>query len=176
MTRKSILLALTLGLFVLPMAVQAQIQIGYVQSERIRAEYEEFQDAEAQLQMDFQKVQIEFQSMAIKLDSLKQDFDTQRLMSSPEWRREKEREIAQLEQNMAAYQEQKVGPEGELYQKQAQLEYDILARVKQAVDKVAIDKGYDYIIDASVSLLYAKPTHDVTDDVLHELRKLSSEN
>ncbi len=176
MTRKSILLLLSFGLLMLPLMGQTAAKIGYVQSERIRAEYEEFQDAESQLQMDFQKVQFEYQSMALKLDSLKQDYDTQRLMSSPERRREMETQINRLEQTMVAFQEQKVGPEGELYRKQAQLEYEILAKVKQAVDKVAIDKGYDYIIDASVSLLYAKPTHDVTDDVLHELRKLSTED
>ena len=34
--------------------------------------------------------------------------------------------------------------------------------------------GYDYIIDASVGLLYYKPKFDLTDDVLHELRKLDS--
>lgn len=175
MARKTILLAVLTGILLTPMLVQAQTKFGYVRSERIRAEYEEFRDAEAQLQMDFRKVQVEYQGMVNKLDSLGQDFETQRLMSSPEWRREKEQEIAQLQQNIQLFQQQKVGPEGELYKKQAQLEYDILATVKQAVDKVAINKGYDYILDASVSLLYAKPTHDVTDDVLHELRKISSE-
>ncbi|MFH1851007.1 MAG: OmpH family outer membrane protein [Candidatus Neomarinimicrobiota bacterium] len=174
MTRKTVLSTVLLGLVLLPLTVQAQIKIGYVQSERIRAEYEEFRDAESQLQLDFRKVQFEYQAMLIKLDSLKQDFETQRLMSSPEWRREKEKEIVQLEQNIQAYQSQKVGPEGELYKKQAQLEYVILGQVKQAVDKVAIDKGYEFILDGSVSLLYAKPTHDLTDDVLHELRKISS--
>jgi len=47
--------------------------------------------------------------------------------------------------------------------------------VKKAVDKVAIDGGYDYIIDASVGLLYFKSKYDMTDDVLHELRNLSSD-
>ena len=58
--------------------------------------------------------------------------------------------------------------------KQAQMEYDILGKVKNAVDKVAIDGGYDYRIDASVGLLYYKPKYDLTDDVLHELRKLDT--
>ena len=34
--------------------------------------------------------------------------------------------------------------------------------MKKAVDKVAIDGGYDYIIDASVGLLYFKPKFDLT--------------
>ena len=54
-------------------------------------------------------------------------------------------------------------------------EYEILGKVKKAVDKVAIDGGYDYIIDASVGLLYFKPKYDMTDDVLHELRNLKTD-
>ena len=176
MARKTIMIAVLAGITLLPFTAQGQIQVGYVKSERIRTEYEEFRDAESQLQMDFRKVQFEYGAMVAKLDSLSQDFETQRLMSSPEWRRKKETQISQLQQDIQLFQQQKVGPEGELYKKQAQLEYEILAQVKQAVDKVAIDKGYDYILDASVSLLYAKPTYDVTDDVLHELRKISSED
>ncbi len=176
MTRKMIMLVVLLGVVLLPFSATAQVKIGFVASERIRAEYEEFRDAESQLQVEFRKVQIEYQNMVAKLDSLSQDFETQRLMSSPEWRREKEKEITQLQQNIQIYQQQKVGPEGELYRKQTELESVILTRVKQAVDKVAIDKGYDYILDGSVSLLYGKPTHDVTDDVLHELRKIGAED
>jgi Skp family chaperone for outer membrane proteins len=43
--------------------------------------------------------------------------------------------------------------------------------VKRAVDKVAATKSIDFIIDGSVALLYGNPTHDLTDDVLFELRK-----
>ena len=74
----------------LPVFSFAQIQIGFVQSERIRAEYEEFKEAESELQLEFRKVQFEFQTMAQRLDSLKSAFETQRLMSSPERRREQE--------------------------------------------------------------------------------------
>ena len=158
----------------LPVFSFAQIQIGFVQSERIRAEYEEFKEAESELQLEFRKVQFEFQTMAQRLDSLKSVFETQRLMSSPERRREQEAEIANLENQVNDFQTQKVGPQGELYQKQLQLETQIIQKVQRAVNKVAIDKGYDYILD-SVSLLYGKPTHNLTDDVLYELRRLTDE-
>ena len=158
----------------LPVFSFAQIQIGFVQSERIRAEYEEFKEAESELQLEYRKVQFEFQTMAQRLDSLKSAFETQRLMSSPERRREQEAEIANLENQVNDFQTQKVGPQGELYQKQLQLETQIIQKVQRAVNKVAIDKGYDYILD-SVSLLYGKPTHNLTDDVLYELRRLTDE-
>jgi len=168
---KQVSFALLMILLLLPMLVFGQNKIGYIASERVRAEYEEFQEAEAQLQLDFRKVQEEYQVMLVDLDSLKQAYEAQRLMSSPDWRTEKENEIATKEQALQQFQAQKVGPEGELYRKQAQMEYELLSKVKTAVDNVAISKGYDFIFDGSVSLLYGKPTHDLTDDVLFELRK-----
>ena len=167
---------LLFGLIVLMVTtpnIFSQSKIGFVQSDRIRAEFEEFKDAESQLQMEFRKVQFEYQTMLMSLDSMKKSYETQRLMSSPEWRREKEQEIAGREQTIHAFQAQKVGPEGELYKKQAQMEFEILSKVKRAVDKVAATKEYDFIIDGSVSLLFGNPTYDLTDDVLYELRKYS---
>ena len=86
------------GLFIFtPVLIMAQLRVGFVQSDRIRAEYEEFKEAESELQLEFRKVQFEFQTMAERLDSLKQAFETQRLMSSPDRRREKENEIGIFE-------------------------------------------------------------------------------
>ena len=153
----------------------AQLKIGYILSERIRSEFEEFKDAESQLQLEYRKVQFEFDQRVQKLDSLKQDYEVKRLMSLDRGESIKQ-EIDQTERQIQTYQAEKVGPQGELMRKQAQLEYDILGKVKKAVDKVAIDGAYDYIIDASVGLLYFKSKYDLTDDVLHELRKLESDN
>lgn len=164
---------LFLGLVLIPVLGTAQMKIGFVQSDRIRGEYEEFKDAESQLQLEYQKVQFEYQSMLVRLDSMNQSFETQRLMSSPEWRREKEQEIKDTERMIQNYQAQKIGPEGELYRRQAQLEFEILTKVKRAVDKVAASKEFDYIIDGSVALLYGNPAYDLTDDVLYELRRYS---
>ena len=151
----------------------AKNKIGFVQSDRIRAEYEEFKDAESQLQLEYRQVNIQYNSMIVELDSIKQSFETQRLMSSPEWRKEKEAEIASREATIQKFQVTMVGPEGELYRRQAQLEFDILSKVKRAVDKIAAAKKIDFIIDGSTSLLYGNPTYDLTDDVLLELRKYS---
>ncbi len=49
----------------------AQLKIGYILSERIRTEYEEFKEAESQLQLEYRKVQFEFDQMVMKMDSLK---------------------------------------------------------------------------------------------------------
>jgi Skp family chaperone for outer membrane proteins len=117
------------------------------------------------------RLQAEYNTYVARLDSLQREFERQRLLLSPEKTREKEVELQTLYQTTQQFQQVKFGPEGELYRKQSQMEYELLSKVKVAVDNVAISKGYDFIFDGSVSLLYGKPTHDLTDDVLFELRK-----
>lgn len=168
---RKVITALGVAGLIMPTLLSAQITVGFVQSDRIRTEYSEFKDAESQLQLEYRKVNLEYSKMVAKLDSLKQSFETQRLMSSPEWRKEKEQEIVGLERNIQNFQVTMVGPEGELYRRQAQLEFDILSKVKRAVDKVAAAKGIDFILDGSVAMLYGNPAFDLTDDVLFELRK-----
>ena len=168
---RRIITTISLVTILLPIMVFTQNKIGFVQSERIRGEYEEFKDAEAQLQLEYQQANAQFSMMMVELDSIKKAFETQRLMSSPEWRKEKESEIASREATLQKFQVNIAGPQGELYRRQTQLEFDILSKVKRAVDKIAAAKKIDFIIDGSTSLLYGNPTHDLTDDVLLELRK-----
>ena len=149
----------------------AQLKIGYIQSERIRTEYEDFTDAESQLQMEYQKVQAEYERMVLQLDSLSKDYEVKRLMALDKGESIKQ-QIIQMERSIQSFQAEKVGPQGELMKKSAQMEYEILGKVREAVRKVAIDKGFDYIIDAQMGLLYVKPQYDMTDDVLHELRNI----
>ena len=99
MIRKTIT---TVGIvaMMLPVMLAAQNKIGFVQSDRIRAEYEEFKEAEAQLQLEYRQVNAQYNMMVMELDSVKKAFETQRLMSSPEWRKEKENEITSREAYM----------------------------------------------------------------------------
>ena len=169
-SRVLIILTVVLGL---TRELSAQLKIGYILSERIRTEYDEFKEAESQLQLEYRKVQYTFDQMVIKMDSLKQEYEVKRLMALDKGASIKQ-EIEEMEKQAQNYQAEKIGPQGELMRKQAQLEYDILAKVKKAVDKVAIAGGYDYIMDASVAILYYKPKFDLTDDVLHELGSINS--
>ena len=52
-------IVLWLGLICLSANLNAQLKIGYILSERIRSEYEEFKEAESQLQLEYKKVQFE---------------------------------------------------------------------------------------------------------------------
>ena len=163
---------LFIGLVIFPLTIFGQLKVGYVISQKIQSDYEEFKEAQSQLQLEIKKAQFEFQEMQKELDSLRQGFETQKLMSSQDWRRQKEQEIKDKEIAIQNFQAKKVGPDGDLVKKEYQMTNELIFKINEAVEKVAIDKGYDFIFDGSISLLYGKPTHDLTDDVLHELRKV----
>ena len=154
----------------------AQEKIGIVFSEKIRLEFEEFKDVEQQLQLELDVIQKEYQAMATELDSMVKEYEQQSLMMSEQLKKAKEQDIVDLNNSMQSYQLSKVGPNGELTKKQAQLEYDLVQKFKNAVDSVAISEGYDIIIDGSQASLFTKPTHDLTDVVLFELRKVSEKS
>jgi len=149
----------------------AQQKIGVVFSEKIRLDFEEFKEVEQQLQLELQVIQKEYQTMATELDSMVKEYEQQSLMMSDELKKAKEQDIVDMNNSMQSYQQAKVGANGELTRKQAQLEYELVQKFKAAVDAVAISKGYDIIMDGSQASLYTKPTHDLIDDVLYELRK-----
>jgi outer membrane protein len=151
--------------------ILAQQKIGVVFSETIRLNFEEFKQVEQQLQQDLEVIQKEYQFMATQLDSMVKEYEQQNLMLSEDLKKAKEQDIVDMNQSMQSFQLSKVGPNGELTQKQAQLEFQLVEKFKAAVNVVAISKGFDLIIDGSQASLYTKPTIDLTDDVLYELRK-----
>lgn len=162
-------------MMVIPLVVSGQsgqIKIGYIDSNRIMQEYEEVRDAQAKLEKEQRRLQAEYNTYAERLDSLNREFERQRLLLSNEKILEKEQEIQSLWQTTQAFQQSKFGAEGELYRYQAQLMAPILDKVDAAVKKLGAEQSYDYIIDAAGgALVYALPAHDLTDNVITELRR-----
>jgi len=148
------------------------VKIGYVNSDRILAEFEEAKEAQQKLDVEAKKLEDEYRGMLGKLDSLNRDFERQKMIMSETRRKTKENEITQLQQNIQRYQVEKMGPEGEIYRKQAELVGPVLEKIKAVIEKVGKSNKYDYIFDTVAgNILYAEPVHDLTDKVLYELKR-----
>jgi len=151
---------------------QAQVKIAYVNSDRILSEYDEAREAQSKLDIEAKKLEDQYRGMLAKLDSLQKDYERQKMMMSETRRKTKETEIAQLQESIQKFQVEKLGPEGEIYKKQAELVTPILERVKTVIAKVGKDEKYDFIFDTVAgNILYAEPVHDVTDKVIYELKR-----
>ena len=150
----------------------AQVKIGYVNSDRILAEFEEAKEAQSKLDVEARKLEKQYNDMLVKLDSLSKAYELQKLVMSEARRKDKEMEIGQLQRSIQEFQVTKMGPDGEIYKKQAELVGPVLEKIKQVIQKVGADSKYDYIFDTVAgNILYAEPAHDLTDKVLYELKR-----
>ena len=164
---KYTILTLALASFAL-----ADVKIGYVDSNEIMNNFDEVRQVQADLEKEQRRLESEFNELVYSLDSLKQDFDRQRLLMSDTRRNEKENEILNKEKSVQKFQLDKFGPEGEIYKTQNQLLKPVLAKIDDAIQKVGSERGYDFILDAmSGALLYALDSHNLTEDVMDELAK-----
>jgi len=164
---KYTILTLALASFAL-----ADIKIGYVDSNEIMNNFDEVRQVQADLEKEQRRLESEFNELVFGLDSLKQDYDRQRLLMSDTRRNEKENEIASKEKSVQKFQLDKFGPEGEIYRIQNELLKPVLAKIDAAIQKVGSERGYDFILDAmSGALLYALDSHNLTEDVMDELIK-----
>ena len=86
-------------------------------------------------------------------------------------RRIREDEIVLKEQEARAFQRQKFGFEGDLFQERVQLIQPIQDRVAQAIQTIATDQGLDIVLDkgSEVTFLYANPRLDKSNDVITRL-------
>lgn len=163
---------IVIGSIILSTFVFADVKIGYIDSNEIMTKFEEVRQVQVSLEKEQRKLQAEMENLIQQLDSLKQEYDRQRLLMSDSRRQEKEQELLRSEQQIQKFQMDKFGPEGEIYRKQNQLLKPVLAKVDEAIQAVGKRQQYDYIMDAvGGAIVYALDSNNLTEDVIEELRK-----
>ena len=164
-----------IGSLILSTFVFADVKIGYIDSNEIMTKFEEVRQVQVTLEKEQRKLQAEMENLIQQLDSLRQEYDRQRLLMSDSRRQEKEQELVRSEQQIQKFQMDKFGPEGEIYRKQNQLLKPVLAKVDEAIQAVGKRQQYDYIMDAvGGAIVYALDSNNLTEDVIEELRKSST--
>jgi outer membrane protein len=155
-----------------PLIAVSQMKIGHVSTEAIMKQLPDAQDAQKQLdaltagwQEDLNKMQAEWKKKY-------EEYDKKKLIMTDQRRADAERELRQLDQKMADFRNQKFGQNGELFAKQNELMKPVQDRVFKAIQDVAAEEGYDYVLDKSgeILMMYANPKYDLTDKVLAKLK------
>ena len=126
----------------------SQQKVGIVFMEKLRLDYEGFKDGQQQLQLELGALEKEYAAMVAELDSMVKEYDQQSLMMSDDLKKAKEQDIREMDTSINNWRLVKFDPNsGEFTRKQAQLEFDLMNQIKLAVDNVAINGGFDLIID-----------------------------
>jgi outer membrane protein len=168
---KVILTILSIMLLVLPVAAQ---KFAYVNSQEILSKYQEYVDVQNRLEEIRNGYDAEYQQLVKEYQDLVDQIESQSLLLSPEKKQEKERAAQEKYLAIEKFKYEKLGPEGEFYQKQMEFSRPIIEKINTLIAKIGEDEGYDFIFDAaSGSLVHALPKYDITNQILEELNKKS---
>ena len=167
-------LSLILLLCTIPFAglINAQLKIGYVDSDSIMDKFADAQDARQKLDAFIQDWQAELTKLEANWKTKYDDYEKRKLILTDQTRADMEAELIKLEQQISDYREKKFGTNGELFQKQDEIMKPVQNKVFTAIQDVAKDEDFDFIFDRSgdVMLLFAKDQYDVTALVLEKLK------
>ncbi len=165
MTKTLRLLAFVLvGAVAFPLKAQ---KVAHINSQEILTILPDYKRAQTQLEKYGQNLQNQLSALMDEYKKKLENYQKNAQTMSDALRRDKELEIAQLEERIARFQTQ--AQEDILTKKQALLE-PILRKVNQAIEQVAKEKGYAYVLDISMgTVLYAAPQYDITAAVKRKL-------
>tara|TARA_Y100001935_G_C17087284_1_gene399386 strand:+ start:162 stop:659 length:498 start_codon:yes stop_codon:yes gene_type:complete len=150
-------------------------KIGYVNIEYIYAQNEDARLAYADFEKEGKRLQAELENKAMTLDSLMRDYTKLEIMWTEDMKVEKRKEIENLQIEVETFQSKYFAqPNGEIYMMLQQRMAPINELIQSAIDKVAAEKAYDFVLDISQGIvLYKLDSYDLTQLVVDELNKMS---
>jgi len=145
-------------------------KFGYIDSQRIFTEYQEYQDAQAKFEKEVETWNMQAEQMKQEIDELIVELESQSLILSAEKKREKEQYLAAKQDTLNQFVNATFGPEGKAERRMAELSKPVRDKILVIVERIAIENNYSIILDAgTVNIADAKKSLDLTDEVLAEL-------
>ena len=131
----------------------------------------EYMTAQKQLDDIAASWQKEIDDKQAVLDRMYREFDAEEVMLSEELKKKRQDQLFLKEKEVRDLQRQRFGFEGDLFRKRQELIKPVQDKVYNAVQKIATQRGYDFVLDKSegITIIFADPKLDKSEDVLREL-------
>jgi outer membrane protein len=131
----------------------------------------EYKEAQKKLDDVAASWQKEIDDQQQELDKMYRDFEAEQVMLSDELKKKREDQLFNKEKGLRDLQRKRFGFEGDLYKKRQELVKPIQDKVYNAIQKMAVQRSYDFILDKSegITVIFADPKLDKSEDVLREL-------
>jgi outer membrane protein len=128
----------------------------------------EYKDANKKLEEMADAWQKEIDLQQADLDKIYRQLETEKAMLTPELLKKREDEIFNKEKQVRDLQRRRFGFEGDYFRKKQELVKPIQDKVYNAVQRLATERLYDFILDKSegITVIFADPKLDKSDDVL----------
>jgi outer membrane protein len=169
---KLIFIALFVYLPLLSFVSNAQLKIGYVDSDTIMDNFPDVQDARQKLDALIQEWQAELKKLESDLKAKQDDYEKRKLIMTEQTSTEAMADITKLQKEIADYRDKKFGANGELFLKQNELMKPLQNKVFTIIQQVATEDDLDFVFDRSgdILFLYAKSEYDLTAKVIERLK------
>ncbi|GAO42848.1 OmpH family outer membrane protein [Flavihumibacter petaseus] len=151
-------------------AVNAQ-RYAIVDTKYILDKIPEYKEAQVKLDQFSEQWQKEIDTKQSALDKMYKDYEAEQVMLSEDLRKKREDEIFVREKEVRDLQRKRFGFEGDLFKKRQELVKPVQDKVYAAIQKIAVARMYDFILDKSegITVIFADPKLDKSEDVLKEL-------
>ena len=142
-----------------------------IDSKYILQKLPEYRSAQQRLDQFSEQWQQEIDKKSTDLDRMYKNFDAEQVMLSDELKKKREDELYNKEKELKDLQKKRYGYEGDIFKKRQELIKPIQDKVYNAIQRLAVAKSYDFILDKSegITVIFADPKLDKSDDVLREL-------
>jgi outer membrane protein len=153
-------------------ALGAQAQrYAIIDSKYILDKIPEYKDAQKSLDAISEQWQREVDAKQAELDRMYRNYEAEQVMLSDELKKKREDELFMREKEVRDLQRKRFGFEGDLFKKRQELVKPIQDKVYTAIQKIAVNRQYDFILDKSegITVIFADPKLDRSEDVLKEL-------
>ena len=163
--KKSFFIALALLLAFTTINAQ---RYAVIDSKFILEKIREYKDAQVQLDNFSILWQQEIDQKQAALDKMFKDYDAEQVMLPDALKKKREDELYNKEKELRDLQRKRFGFEGDLFKKRQELIKPIQDKVYNAVQKMAVEKQYDFILDKSegITVIFADPKLDKSEEVL----------
>jgi outer membrane protein len=131
----------------------------------------EYKEAQKELDSTSVQWQKEIDTKQAVLNKMYKDYEAEQVMLSDDLKKKREDELFNKEKEVRELQRRRFGFEGDLFKKRQELVKPIQDKVYNAIQKIAVLRLYDFVLDKSegITVIFADPKLDKSEDVLRLL-------
>ena len=157
--------------FLLLASVSKAQRYAVIDTKYILDKLPEYREAQKLLDQFSEQWQQEVDQKQSLMDKMYKDYDAEQVMLSDVLKKKREDELYNKEKELRDLQKKRFGFEGDLFKKRQELIKPIQDRVYNAVQKLAVEKQYDFILDKSegITVIFADPKLDKSADIIRNL-------
>ena len=131
----------------------------------------EYKDAQNKLDQFSILWQQEIDQKQAALDQMYKQYDAEQIMLPEDLKKKREDQLFNKHKELRDLQRQRFGFEGDLFKKRQELIKPVQDKVYNAVQQLATEKQYDFILDKSegITVIFADPKLDKSEEILKAL-------